>query len=78
MDRNDVVALFDQWLVDGDEVAGGWLRSGRQVAAGAQVFVEGVKVRHLAFSSQRSAIIDVETDLVDLVLGDKVARQVMS
>ena len=65
VDRDDVPALLDQRLPDGQEVSDRGLRGARQFRVGAQPLVEGVEALHLELALGLAGPADVEADLVD-------------
>ena len=47
VDRDDVLAVLEQWLPDGEEVADRGLRGGGQLGIAAQPLVEALEAVHL-------------------------------
>jgi hypothetical protein len=77
VDRDDVAALADERLVDGQEVADRGLRGGRQRLGRAQGVVERGEVDDVRLALCPLAVVDVEADLADPELGDDLPRQVV-
>ena len=77
VDREDVRAVVEQRLVDGEEVADRRLRGARHLARGAQPRVEVVEVGDLGLALGRAVERDVERHLVEPELLDERARHVV-
>jgi hypothetical protein len=73
---DDLPALCQQRLVDGDEVADRGLRGGDRLTRLSETLVEPLQVGYVRLALLLALDADVETDQMDVVLGDQFRRQV--
>src|ERR1700678_4440672 len=77
VDRDDVPAVVEKWLPDGEEVADRGLGGGGQLGIPAQALVEGVEPVHLQLALGFALPADVQADLMDFLAIRKGTGQVL-